>query len=262
MDALVAIGCQTDAEIRIDEAALNLAAADRTRADLQPALDWLAAMGAQLPRAVTSAEPRAESLSALLAGTEGLDGDRDDYDAARNADLLSVLARRRGLPIALAILYVGVARRAGWEARVLALPGHVLVAVEGDETLALIDPFAGGRVLAPAELAGLPSVMALGRSLRAGEAALMTNRETLVRLLMNPASRARQAGDNGRALTLYRRMTLIAPGKPELWWERARLERILGDTVAARRSLAAMHETTMDPGLRDRIREAYAAMTR
>lgn len=262
MDALVAIGCQADAEIRIDEAALHLAAADRTRADLGPALHWLAEMGERLAGGVSPGISRAGALSSLLAGREGLDGDREDYEAARNADLLSVLARRRGLPVALAILYVGVARRAGWAARVLSLPGHVLVAVDGDETMALIDGFAGGRVLTPAEIAGLPSVMALGRGLRAGEATLMRNRETLIRLLMNPAARARQAGDNGRALTLYRRMTLIAPAMPELWWERARLERVSGDTVAARRSLAAMREITRDPDMHDRIREAYAAMTR
>lgn len=173
-----------------------------------------------------------------------------------------MLARRRGLPIALAILYVGIARRAGWNARVLALPGHVLAAIEGETSVTLIDAFAGGRSVEPAELPSLATTLARGTPLRAGDAALLSNRETLVRLVINQASRARQAGDVPRALTLYRRLTLVAPAMPALWWERARLEQLSGDTGAARRSLAAMRETTRDPALSDRIRQAYEALAR
>ncbi len=262
MDPLAGIGCQNDADIRLDEAALHLAAADRPKADLRPDLAWLDSLGAGLPRGLTAAPKRAAALAALLAGTEGFAGDSEDYDAPRNADLISVLARRRGLPIALAILYVGIARRAGWNARVLALPGHVLAAIEGETSMTLIDAFAGGRSVEPAELPGLATTLARGAPLRAGDAALLSNRETLVRLVMNQASRARQAGDVPRALTLYRRLTLVAPAMPALWWERARLEQLSDDTAAARRSLAAMRETTRDAAWSDRIRQAYEALAR
>jgi hypothetical protein len=57
-------------------------------------------------------------------------------------------------------------------------------------------------------------------------------------------------------------MTLVAPAMPALWWERARLERLAGDTVAARGSLAAMLETTRDPVLVSRIQAAVDALTR
>ena len=66
MDALAAIGCQDDADIRLDEAALHLAAADRTRADLAPTLDWLKALSARLPAALPTAQDRAQALSDLL----------------------------------------------------------------------------------------------------------------------------------------------------------------------------------------------------
>jgi regulator of sirC expression with transglutaminase-like and TPR domain len=169
--------------------------------------------------------------------------------------MLAVLARRRGLPIALAILYVATARRAGWDARVLALPGHVLVGVEGGGEWVLLDAFAGGT---PVDAAAVRP----GGEVGLQGAAWLGNRETLVRLVMNQASRARAAGDSARALTLYRRLTLVAPAMPALWWERARLEQQAGDTQAARRSLAAMRETTRDPALSHRIRQAYEALTR
>lgn len=262
MDPLAGIGCQNDADIRLDEAALHLAAADRPKADLRPDLAWLDSLAARLPSGLVAAPQRAAALVDLLAHAEGFTGDSEDYDAPRNADLISVLARRRGLPIALAILYVGIARRAGWNARVLGLPGHVLTAIEGETSLTLIDAFAGGRLVEPAELPSLSTSLARGQPLKPGDAALLTNRETLVRLVMNQASRARQAGEIPRALTLYRRLTLIAPSMSALWWERARLEQLSGDTAGARRSLAAMRETTRDPALSDRIRQAYEALAR
>ncbi|MFN7397927.1 MAG: tetratricopeptide repeat protein [Sandaracinobacter sp.] len=262
MDPLAGIGCQDEADIRLDEAALHLAAADRPKADVRPDLAWLDSLGMRLPRGLVAAPQRAAALVGVLAEAEGFTGDTEDYDAPRNADLISVLARRRGLPIALAILYVGIARRAGWHARVLALPGHVLAAIEGETSVTLIDAFAGGRTVEPAELPSLATTLARGQPLRSGDAALLSNRETLVRLVMNQASRARQSGDIQRALTLYRRLTQVAPGMPALWWERARLEQLSGDTDAARRSLAAMRETTRDPALSDRIRQAYEALAR
>lgn len=262
MDPLAEIGCQTDADIRIDEAALHLAAADRPKADLEAGFALLEGLGQRLPKGLQSALHRAAALSALLCDAEQFTGDKADYDSPRNADLIAVLARRRGLPIALAIVYVGVARRAGWNARVLALPGHVLAAIGGGTEIALIDAFDGGQAVDPAALPSLATTLARGQPLRHGDAALLSNRETLVRLVLNQASRARQSGDIARALTLYRRLTLVAPGMPALWWERARLEQLSNDTVGARRSLAAMRETTRDPALSSRIRKAYEALTR
>jgi regulator of sirC expression with transglutaminase-like and TPR domain len=263
MDPLAALGCLDDGDILLDVAALELAAADRNRIDLSVPLARLAALAARLPAGATGSAARATALVALLADSEGFDGDREDYGSPRNADLISVLERRRGLPIALAILYVALARRVGWRAQVLALPGHVLVALGGEADRALLDPFHAGRAVDTAGLSAL-----LGQGVRRGEAVkpehavLLDNRETLVRLVMNQAGRARQAGDNVRALTLYRRLTLVAPAMPMLWWERARLEQLAGDKEAARRSLAAMRETTHDAALEERIRAAFEALAR
>lgn len=263
MDPLAAIGCQDDADIRLDLAALELAAADRVRADTGAPAAFLDRLATRLDPATAGSAARAEALAALLAGSEGFTGDELDYDAPRNADMLDVLERRRGLPIALAILYVALARRVGWSAQVLALPGHVLVALGSEADHVLLDPFHAGRRVTPEHFADLvANALGRGQRLRPDQAQLLDNRSTLVRLVMNQASRARQAGDHARALTLYRRLTLIAPALSTLWWERARLEQIAGDIAAARRSLAAMGETTRDPALHDRIRAAFAALTR
>ncbi|MCG2841847.1 transglutaminase-like domain-containing protein [Sandaracinobacter sp. RS1-74] len=246
MDPLATLGCYDDAEIRLDLAALDIAAADRVRPDLSGPLLLLDSLAARLPGAVRGSAAQAGALGRLLAREEGFTGDCDDYDHPRNADFISVLERRRGLPVALAILYVAIARRHGWAANLRGVPGHVFVAIGPEAEQVMLDPFHDGRMLENAVPGTRP----------------MDNRETLVRLVMNQASRALKAGDEPRALTLYRRLTLVAPGMPALWWERARLEQKAGDKDAARRSLAAMRETTHDPDTVGRIRAAFEALAR
>jgi regulator of sirC expression with transglutaminase-like and TPR domain len=162
--------------------------------------------------------------------------------------------------VALSILYVALARRVGWRAHALNLPGHVIVEIKGGIDSALIDPFDHGmgishdRALEIARHGGGDSVPTRFEP--------MTNRQLLIRLITNQASRARSAGDTVRALKLYERMTTIAPRLSSLWWERARLEQLLGHNNAARASLTAMLETTHDTTISRRIQIALAALAR
>src|SRR4051812_27708691 len=96
---------------------------------------------------VRNGEDAAHALSAVLAGHYGYEGERGDYDDPDNADLISVIARKRGLPVTLGILYIHAARTSKMEAQGLFAPGHFLmrVAVRGSE--AIIDPFNSGAVL-------------------------------------------------------------------------------------------------------------------
>lgn len=77
-------------------------------------------------------------------------GNIDDYHDPLNSYLPAVLKRKRGLPITLSLIYKLVGERLGLRVHGIGLPGHFVVAVEGnspDESAMLIDPFNGGRVL-------------------------------------------------------------------------------------------------------------------
>ncbi|MEI6419536.1 MAG: transglutaminase family protein, partial [Sphingomonadales bacterium] len=197
-------------------------------------------------------------LATTIAAGTGLTGDVHDYENPLNADLIAVVQRGRGLPVALAMLYVTLARRLGWQADVLNVPGHVLVEVHGLGEPVLIDAFDHGdiinrqRAIDIAALAGAPG--------SDGRFPPLSNRRVLLRLLGNQAGRARGGGDMARALVLHQRMTLLAPADTMLWWERARLERSLGHKAAARTSLIAMLEATRDPALRRHINSALAML--
>jgi regulator of sirC expression with transglutaminase-like and TPR domain len=256
------LGLLDDGDIDLIEAGIAIARADRPEAD--PARlrrlvsGWAIAL--QRDTAPVSGNGRARRLSGLIASETGLTGATEDYDNPLNADLIAIIDRGRGLPVALSILYVALARRVGWRAEALNLPGHVIVEVKGGVDSALIDPFDHGvgisreRAVEIARHGGGDSVPTRFEA--------MSNRQLLIRLITNQASRARSDGDKKRALKLYERMTLIAPRMTSLWWERARIEQLLGHNKAARASLTAMLETTHESNLAKRIHAALAALAR
>jgi len=253
------LGLVDEDDIELDAAALEIAALDHPDAELDEYVSFLEGLTeALLARAVTADTPaeQAVALAEAFSIEYRFESERDSYDDPANADLISVIDRRRGMPIALSILYVAAARRIGWTAHALNTPGHGLVGI-GDEEMLLIDPFNRGAAVRPEQLANLLQT-ALGRAgaVTADHVAPMTNRAVLLRLLVNQASRAEQAGKTARALTVYRRITTIAPAYSHGWWERARLELALGGPAEARNSLSSMLETTRDPALRLHVNAA------
>jgi regulator of sirC expression with transglutaminase-like and TPR domain len=257
---VAAIGLIEDEDILLDVAALALSHLDHEHSDIERYLELLEQIEDRVceeARSAFLAWERAAVLSRVLHDELGFAGDPEAYDAPVNADFIRVLDRRRGLPIALSILYVAMARRAGWSAYVLGLPGNVLVQL-GEESPVVIDPFAGGGLVSPATIAGICRA-SLGEDGDASSLSLvrMTNREVLTRLLNNQAVRAEDEHDLDRALTMYRRITLVAPEVPDAWQNLARLQLELGDGAGARASLLAMSEVAPDKETRDRIMDAF-----
>jgi regulator of sirC expression with transglutaminase-like and TPR domain len=128
----------------VEELALAIAAELR-EADRPGALERLDSLGDELGT-VVSGDPEAEARACgeLLGGRHGLVGDREEYDHPHNSMLDLVLERRRGLPIALSVVYVAAARRAGIELGGVGLPGHFVVGHFGASPPLLLDPFGRG----------------------------------------------------------------------------------------------------------------------
>jgi len=264
IDDLAALGLLEDEAIVLYGAALRLAALDHQSLPLDPYVDLLTRITERLVatgRDADGAADQADALARTFAEDYGFEGDRDSYDHPDNADLIRVIDRRRGLPISLAILYVSAARRLAWPATVLNTPGHVLVRIGGETDSLLVDPFNRGMTVDAEQLAQLLAA-SLGQRTRpiADHLAPLGNRATLVRLLQNQASRAEAAGSATRALTVFRRMTTVAPGHGQGWWDRARLELAAGAPGDARASLSAMLEVTRDPAIRDHVFAALDAL--
>jgi regulator of sirC expression with transglutaminase-like and TPR domain len=233
---LKAVGESTDAVQDIARAALMLAALDHPGTPLEPLVAHLdeiaAAMTAQRPM-IRRVGDGARALSQQLAGQLGYDGDRTRYDDPRNADLISVIGRRRGLPVALGILYIHAARAAGLSASGLNTQGHFLIRVGYRHDDVTLDPFNGGAVI---DSEHLPV------ELRGGDVGLaqpVGDIDVLLRLQNNLKMRALEKGEHERGLELSRRMVLIAPRRPDLWFDLARLNEAVGILGAARQAYEA-----------------------
>lgn len=263
-DDIVQLGLIEDEEIVLDQAALALARLDHPDVDIAPLQELLDAMAEQLwarRAAAASSIDQAVLLASVIGGNFALRGATEDYDDPANADLIAVLQRGRGMPIALSIVYVALARRVGWQACGLNMPGHLLVLVGDQPHGVIVDPFNGGNVMDAQAMADLRQRFGATGPEHDAVVAL-SNRAMLVRLLLNQASRARAANRLERALVVYERMTTIAPLISHLWWDRAELEREMGHIAAARASLTAMLETTHDDALRNHVRNALSSLAR
>ena len=202
------------------------------------------------------------AIAETLAGDLRFSGDTATYDDLDNADIISVFARRKGLPVALGIIYIDVARRCGLAVRGLDFPGHFLLRLETRDGPMAIDPFNGGEPVDTAELtrralsAGLPPDAASRHDLLM---APVTDRAVLTRLQNNILVRTQQGGDDARMEGAALRCALLNPSDHRFWLYVASAREARGALAGALQALG--RAKNLDPGearfaeaARDRLR--------
>ncbi len=219
--ALRALGAMPDDQLDIAEAALLLAALDRPEIDLAPYRRHLSDLVSQVAGEDAGAEagPRALALAAVIAGENDYRGDNDSYDDPANADLMRVIDRRLGLPVALGILYIHAGRAQGWAVDGLDFPGHFLIRVQGEDGSLVLDPFHRGRIADPPLMQDLLRRISGEQELRPDHVRPMRSRDVLLRLANNIKARAWKNGDVDRTATMLERMLLVAPDFAPAWRE-------------------------------------------
>ncbi len=225
MARLTEFGGAADESIDLAEAALLLASLDHPDPRLEDCRLRLAEIGADLAgtaagRGDRRLGARASALREVLVERHGFLGDREHYDDLENANLISVLERRRGLPVALAIIYIDAARRLDWPVQGLNFPGRFLIRLAAEDGGAVLDPFDGGEMRDAASLRELiKQGVGPDAELMPEHFAAVDNRGILLRLENNIKVRLLQAGELEKAAAILERMLLIAPGEPLLWLE-------------------------------------------
>ncbi|MFH5925382.1 SirB1 family protein [Roseomonas xinghualingensis] len=236
--AIEAAGHLPDDELNLAAVALQFARIDA------PEANWRAAEAriSELVRAVlsrnlpTDAEGRRALLAEVIHEKGGYEGDSETYDDPRNANLIRVTERRRGLPVAIGLLWLHLAESAGWTARGLDFPGHFLIAIEGmGKGGALVaDPFGGGTALPAQALRSLiKQIEGPDAELRPGMLVPMSRRAVLLRLQTNIRLRRLHDNDLEGALACTTDMLRLAPDAAPLWREAAVMNARLGRLGAA-----------------------------
>ena len=236
--ALDAIGQLPDTEIDIADAALQFARVDAPDADWEAARAQLStiARDAVTIGACRTLGEKADALADLLARHHGFQGDTETYDDLANANLIRVIERRRGLPVALGVIWLHAARAAGWDAHGVDFPAHFMVALQGKATQMVVDVFHGGAAMDAEDLRGLlKRIEGDHAQLRPGLLLPMNARQVLMRLQNNILGRRLQAGDLDGTLACIEDMLRVAPDHAELWRQAGLLNQRLDQIAAALR---------------------------
>ena len=237
---LAELGQASEDSFSLFEAALTCAIHEDPDRDPEPSRRLAADSIERLKDRLKRESPE-EALAEAMAGDLGLAGDVMTFEDPANADMISVLERRRGLPVALSVLYLDASRRTGINVQGVDFPGHFLLRIETEEGPLAMDPFSEGRVVLPSEL--------IRRALRTGLTpdvadrldilmAPVKDRAVVQRLENNIYARASRAGDHARAERSAIRRALLDPSDHRPWIDVAAAREGQGALVGAQEALA------------------------
>ncbi|MBI1216724.1 MAG: tetratricopeptide repeat protein [Alphaproteobacteria bacterium] len=190
---------------------------------------------------------RVAALRKVLHEVQGYKGDAESYDDLQNANIIRVIERRRGLPIALGILYVVMAEKMGWRIDGLNFPGHFLIRMEKDGERVILDPFREGKEMDAAELRKLlKSIVGDRAELSHDFYAAVPRRDMLVRLQNNLKKRLIDNEDYAQAVVVLESMEALAPGEYRSMFDKGVLYAKLGQRSQAAEALRRYIEHVPD----------------
>ena len=216
--------------INLAEAALLCAQDAYPDLDVHSALADIDSLGDTLAKRLPPDFSTAHRLIALnnyLYRELGFAGNENQYYDPRNSFLNEVMARKTGIPITLAILYLEIGARLGLKLKGVSFPGHFLVKVRVTGGELVLDPFARGQSLSEEDLrerlarfAGEEAarILPLDDFLEAA-----TPHQILARLLRNLKAIYIEAGELDRALKTMNRLVILLPESPEERRDRGRV---------------------------------------
>lgn len=248
------------------EAAAAIAQHAHPTLDTQAVLAQVDALGEALRRRIPAdagALQRLQLLNRYFFEELGFAGNVNHYEDPANSDLSQVLARRRGIPITLAVLYIELAAQAGLSADGVSFPGHFLVKLHLPQGEVVMDPFSG-RSLSREELEERLQPwrrrMALAQDDEPPLGLFLqpaTPRDILARMLRNLKAIHQAAHDLPRLLAVQERLVTLLPDDALERRDRALIDAELGRLDRACGDLAAYLDAHPDaedaPALRRRL---------
>lgn len=239
VQTLQTLGALSDHELPYAKTALNLSATiDPTRPlgafeNHLVQLHEAARLAARDMRPQTVAEQVA-MLQQVVVDEFGYGPDLKGFDDVANMDFCRVIERRRGIPVALGLIYLDLAKTLGWQWVGLNFPAHFLVRAEVNGMQLIFDPY-HNEVLAGA--------VGLRRLLKkvAGEGAELNHhyyepvsaREVVLRFANNRKMRLIKAEDYTQALAWVQVLAWIAPTDKRLMYDQGIIAGKLGQLQMA-----------------------------
>lgn len=237
MNRIGAIGAQDTDLLDIGEAALLLANLDLPESNIAAYEEELTLITSDMKAASHGADTLADRITVLsdvLYKQHQFHGDVETYDDPQNANLMRVIDRRKGLPVALGILAIHAGRAVGWEISGLNFPGHFLLRLSRAGEHAFIDPFDEARQVNTEDLQNIFLRLHGQKMPRQAEfTQAVSDRDILVRLQNNIKIRALNEGDRERGIEILQTIALLVPRNVETLTELAIQEVSIGSIKSA-----------------------------
>ena len=256
-DSLSQAGLLHDKDIPLFDVALNLAllrhpgrSGDAYINHLKKMISHVAERHAELVSAGSkdNQETRIAALKHVICDQFGYLGDKDNYDDLRNADMIEVIDRRKGLPIALSILAIECGRAQGWDIKGINFPGHFLIRFDEEGQRILSDPFNQFQIMQAADLRQLLKLSAGPKAELSTEFYQeISNREILLRLQNNIKFRQIESEDYAGALVTVKVMKKFAPREPRLLLDQSVLLARLGQVNGAIKAVEEYLDADISP---------------
>ncbi|HTZ83889.1 MAG TPA: transglutaminase-like domain-containing protein [Candidatus Acidoferrales bacterium] len=221
-----------DEKIDLIRAALVIARSEYPKLEIEEYANRIEALARRVAaKAFESPAQRTLAvLNQILFDEAKLRGNRDDYYDPRNSFLNDVLDRGLGIPIALSIIYMEVAKRVGLHLSGVGMPGHFLLkhyGQDGHETL--IDCFNRGDVLSRQDCQNrLDEIYSGEMKLRPEFLHPISRRQILTRMLNNLKTVYLSTRNFRKALPIADLILVIYPQSAEDVKQRALLRYSMG----------------------------------
>ena len=251
---LTQVGKSDDKDINLAKAALSLAAlespgisVERYEHHIQTMVDEVALRYQALLKegAEDDASTQLAALKHVMYDTHEYQGDIETYDDLQNANLIRVIERRKGLPIAISLLAIHLGLAQGWSVEALNFPAHVICRIEKNGERILFDPFNRFQVMQAADLRQLLKTLVNSQAeLASSYYDASTKRELLIRLQNNIKLRQIEDENYKEAVKTIERMRAIDPEEYRLLLDAGVLYARTNQVLAAVESLEEYIERT------------------
>ncbi|MDB5477917.1 MAG: hypothetical protein JWM96_412 [Alphaproteobacteria bacterium] len=263
------IGTMPDNDVPVIEALLLLAAAGREEIDLAPYQTHFVDMRAALEEEVSQHPPgdehilayRLNVLNKIVGEKFGYRGDYDldDYDDPRNINLLDVIDRKRGIPVAIGVLYFDLAKSQSWPVFGLNFPGHFLLRLDHGSQRMIVDPFHEGKEMDAGKLRQLlKSILGPKAELHHHYYDVVSPRDIVLRFCNNRKTRLISLGRYEDAMQVISHELWVAPNEPRLYFDAGVIASKIGHLSGAIEYLNEFvqmsHDTKTISEARDMIR--------
>ncbi|MEB3884896.1 transglutaminase-like domain-containing protein [Lyngbya sp. CCY1209] len=232
---------QPDGQIDLAKAALYMAQEYQPPFEVDAYLNALDTMATEVSeRLPESRYPLRviRTINRYLFEDLGFRGNRTQYYDPENSFLNRVIDRRTGIPIALSLVYLEVARRVDFPMVGIGMPGHFLIRPEFEDAGIYVDVFEGGEILFPQDCeARLSQVYGQPVKLQPEFLNPVDNRRFLGRMLQNLKVIYMNGGTLEAALQVVEQMLLLYPDAITQRRDRGILCYQLGRRTEARRDL-------------------------